>query len=472
MRSTVRRGLHREAGQVLLAVLVIMVLLAWWASIFVSFMNRAQAHAGARYRAAAALAVAEAGVHKALSILETVAPDGYTPGRSWRPAEYGETMPGGEREGRFTLSLANDANGGITVTSVGEFGGVERRLRARVHLGSPALLTALHAAGGIRFEEHRSVMVILPYGAGLADRRWNHLAAGKEIWFATTDVSFNDAPIPFDISPGPVDAADGANGAGLLPLPEPVRFLLGRRTELVAGKNRQRVDLDLLRTMGASIRGSVIRMDPPRVPLVDHLFYRTEAAANTSNAALNETAGQFFSDFDLAQQRDSVYTSEQFKRLQQYLKTFPEPPPLHGMIYVKGGVALGPRELLEIVDGALVAENTVLLGKGAELAIRHTARTRTLPGLVVLGNGMVTIAQEAQLFVQGLVYVNRTIDLGLNARVDIVGALLANDEEVSFKNRGAAVVIRYDPAVLGTKGLRAPDDGPAIAWVALWEEMP
>jgi hypothetical protein len=74
--------------------------------------------------------------------------------------------------------------------------------------------------------------------------------------------------------------------------------------------------------------------------------------------------------------------------------------------------------------------------------------------------------------VHGLVYINRVINVEEGARVDVVGAIVGNDPSLSFRNHATTVVIRYDPAVLGTPGLRVLREGPVVAWVALWEELP
>jgi hypothetical protein len=76
------------------------------------------------------------------------------------------------------------------------------------------------------------------------------------------------------------------------------------------------------------------------------------------------------------------------------------------------------------------------------------------------------------LQVHGLVSVSRLIDVHPGARVDVVGAVLGLDPAVGFRNDRDTVVIRYDPAVLGTPGLRVPHGAPVVAWVAAWEELP
>src|SRR5207302_1082830 len=82
-------------------VLIVLLAIAAWSSSFVWLMNQQLTRAGARYRSAAALAVAEAGVHRALSILEGVAPDAPLPGRTWRTEEYAETIRLGSFDGQF-----------------------------------------------------------------------------------------------------------------------------------------------------------------------------------------------------------------------------------------------------------------------------------------------------------------------------------------------------------------------------------
>jgi hypothetical protein len=64
------------------------------------------------------------------------------------------------------------------------------------------------------------------------------------------------------------------------------------------------------------------------------------------------------------------------------------------------------------------------------------------------------------------------IDLGRDARVDVVGAVLGTDPELSVRSYASSVVIRYDPAVMGTPGLRVEAGAAAITWIAAWEEVP
>lgn len=62
------------------------------------------------------------------------------------------------------------------------------------------------------------------------------------------------------------------------------------------------------------------------------------------------------------------------------------------------------------------------------------------------------------------------IELGEQSGVEVVGALVGRASGLSLRNVGATVALRYDPAVLGTVGLRVHPTDPVVAWVASWEE--
>ena len=471
MEESTRGGDTR--GMALLAVLLILLIITGSSASFIWFMNQQQTRAGTRFRSAAAMAVAEAGVHRALSILESVAPDG-TPGRFWRPAAHSEILPVATLEGRFTLSAADEAGGAIAITSAGEVGGVTRRLRARVYLASPALLVALYGTSLVRIERPPAAIAIVPYGSAIEDRPWVHIAAGRGIGFGATDVSINNPAVAMEPGPGPVLPPPGKDDASGLPIAGPVRLLLARAADLTIGPEHQRVDVQQLRVMGVRIEGVTLRTEAlPRLPQPQRAFFQAQAAANTSNANVNESAGKYLGLEDLARKRDSVYSQEHFEQLQAFLDTGPQGPRgLQGWIYVRGGVSLSERQQLAIADGVLVTEDTLRLSNGATLEITHSAATRTLPGIIVLDNGGLIVAHKARLRAHGLVFVSRIVDVWEGARVDIVEALLGSDPVLSFRNLGARVLIRYDPAVLGTPGLRVPDDAPVVAWVAAWEELP
>lgn len=466
------RATHHQAGAALLVVMLVMLAIAGSAAVFIWYMNQVQSRAGLRYRSAMALEAAEAGIYRALSVLEWQHLADESGGQRWRPAAYTETIQLGPRAGRFTIDFADDIDGAIIITSVGEVGGTSRRLRARVYMASPALLAAVYGTGVLRFGGPPASTLIVPYGVGLKDRPWVHIAAGDGVVFASTSVSINDPSLAFALSPGPVDGPAGVNAMTGPPPSEPARILLSRRGDLSLHRGGQPVDVQQLQAMGLRLDEVAPRPDRvPGVPEVDAAYYAALAASNTANRTVNEQAGKYVGNGDLANKRDSLYTSDEFEQVQLYLAAGSGPSWLQGVIYVKGAVLLPEGQELRITDGALVLESAAFVSRGAFLEITHSAVSRRLPGLIVLGEGALAVNQDARVRIHGLVHVNRMISIDEGAQVDIVGAMLGNDGRVSG-NLAGTLTIRYDPAVLGTPGLRTPAGTPAVAWVAAWEELP
>jgi len=96
--------MRRQQGIALLVVLVILLAVGASSTAFIWFMQRQQTRSGLRYRSAAALAVAEGGVHRALAVLEGTAPEGWHRDECRRsrrrlPAPAGASGPGGRTEG-------------------------------------------------------------------------------------------------------------------------------------------------------------------------------------------------------------------------------------------------------------------------------------------------------------------------------------------------------------------------------------
>lgn len=461
-----------QKGFALIIALVIFFLITVSSASFIWFMQQLQTRAGMRYRSAAAMAIAEAGIHRALSALEMAPPDGRTLGRFWRPTAYSESMRVGPLEGRFTVSIIDDAGGAVVITSVGEVAGVTRRLRAHVHLTSPALLASLNGASLIRLDKPPTVTFSLSYGAAIRDWPWIHLAAGRGISLATSDVSVNDPSADLVTGPGPLDAPTRAPDATPV-RPMPVRLAMPRGAELMLDPGRQHVDVQQLRAMGMQVHGDILRSEAlTQFPEVDRSFYERLAAANVANAHLNRAAGQYLGDGEFAHKQDSLYSQREFELLQTYLAAGILPARFTGIVYVRGRVALLEGQQMQITDGALIAEGSVLASLGSSLEITHSATTRTLPGIITLDYGPLVVARGARLRVHGLVYASRVIYIGEGAHVDIVGSVLGNDGGLSFRNSSGVVVIRYDPAVLGTPGLRVPIGAPVVAWVSAWEELP
>ncbi len=466
-------ALHRgQDGQLLLGVLVLILAVTASSVTFVWYMNQLQTRAGARYRAAAALNVADAGVHRALAALESQAPEGGLRGREWRPQGYQEAVQVGTLPGRFVLSMSEESRGARIITSAGEVGGVVRRIRVRAYLASPALLAALNGAGIVKIDAPPATTMLLPYGTVTANRAWVHMMAGRAVWFSTAGASLNDPEAHVAFSPGPVDAAAGL-GKGTTKLPAlPLRIVLPRDAILSVGGADQTADVTQLRAFGVSIQDIVRAEVMPDPPAIDRGYYQSLAAANTANAAVNREAGLITGDHALEQRAGSDYSGGEFVHLLDHLAAEQYRPRLRGVIYVHGSVTLPEGAHVIIEDGALITESTVHLSRWAELSVVHSPATRTLPGLMVQDLGTLALAQESRLHAHGLVYVNRAIDVGEGAAFDVVGAVVGNNPGISFRAYAAAVIIRYDPAVLGTPGLLIPEQGPVVVWIASWEEVP
>ncbi len=462
-----------QDGVVLLVVLGILLVVGGSSVLFISLMNQQQKNAGLRYRSLAAMALAESGVHRTLAVLETVTPDGRLAGRTWRPAGYAEVMPAGPLQGQFTLSLTDDLDGAVVVTSVGEAGGVARRLRARVYLTSPAVLAALYGAGILRLDAAPAAMFIVPYGIHGEDFPLIHLAAGIGIWFGGTGVRINDPSVAFSAGPGPIDPPSGAAAASSARLGA-ARVLLAQGAAVRVGEYSVAADPQQMRESGINVKDFLIRQTFPPAPQVDRTYYRPRAAANTANADLNKAAGEYAADSMLARKRDSLYTQDEFDELLLYLNAGLRPARLQGVVYIKGGVTLRDGQILRIADGTLLTEGPLDLDVQASLEVTHSARTRALPGIIVLPQreGELVVGERARLHAHGLVYVGGAFVVATGAHVEIVGSVLVSYQGFSFSNFGGVVVIRYDRAVLGTPGLQVSPDTPSVAWVASWEELP
>lgn len=468
-----RRPSGPERGVALLAVVLVLFAIGGSSATFVTLMSRQQAAAGMRSRTLAAAVLAEAGIHRALAVLEAPAALSGT-GRGWRPMEYSETLSAGILPGRFTVSVTDQADGAVLITSAAEVGGVARRLRARVYLASPALLVALYAPGMVQLQGPPARTFILPYGAGVGDRPWVHIATARELWFPRSDILLNHPTSIPEFGPGPADGLGTPASLKGVGRSDPVRVLLTRDAALTIGRPNARVDDQQLQAMGVQIREMrlpALQSLPP-LPEVDRAYFRARAAANTANAALNAAAGTVAGNADLIHKPDSLYSAQEFDQIQAYLSALAVPPPLRGPVYVQGALLLGDGQRLHLVDGALVVEGAVYLSHRSVLEVVHTQATRTQPGLIALDRSTLVVTEGAVLRVHGLLYATRTLAVDDGARVDVVGAVLTGDPVLSFRNSGGLVVVRYDPAVMGTPGLRLPPDAPVVAWAAAWEELP
>jgi len=467
--SVCQCGSRPEAGFALLVTLGIIMVVSGLSVSFIAFMNRAQTQAGERYRRTAAMAAAEAGVYRALQILEAVAPDGSL-GRDWRPVDYSEVLQAGSPETRVTLSVSDGQGGAVLVTSTGQVSGVSRRLRARVHLASPALLAAVYSPGVIYIGEPPASVSVINYNEPFLQRPWAHIATGKGIWFTGPGVAIKGMRTQSDMLTRAPNTPVVRDMRIVSSSRDPVRLMLAGESELLVGGVRRNVEE--LRTVGVDIDGVVIRREVlPSLPHLNRSFYRSLAAANMKNAKYNEAAGRFFGDSELAEKRDSLYSEAQFARLHSYLRSVPPEAVLDGTIYVTGVVELLGSGRLRITDGALVCEGSLFVGGNVHLEIVHSVPTRTLPSVVTLDDGGLKVNSRGFLRVDGLVYSSGEIEFD-NSRVEVVGAILSADSNLGFRNSGSVVTIYYDSVILGTPALFVPKGSTIIAWVASWEELP
>jgi hypothetical protein len=469
---------YDQQGAALLVVLLMLLAIAGICSSLIWLMNQQQTFVGHRARRASATALAEAGVHRALAILEGASPSGTAPvgadaGRLWRPAEYQETTQNGPLPGRFSLSITDDPDGAVLITSAAEVAGATKRLRARTYLASPALLVALYGTGTVHFQRPPTVTYIGHYGLGPSDRPWIHIAAGREVWFAQADVVITDDAGQAEVKSGPADPAQNTARPSGRASAKPIRIVLATGGDFTVGGRHLRVGVQPLRVMGLQTPGVELRAKAlPPMPEVHAAHFQRLAAANRSNAVLNASAGTHAGNSDLRRKVDSLYSPEEFDQLQAYLGGLSSSPRLQGVVFVTGAILIAEGQQLRISDGSLIAQGAVYISPDALLEITHSPASRTLPGLMALDQGVVVVSGRARVRLHGLLYAGRSVVVDDAAHVDVVGAVLAGDPGLSFRNSGGRVFIRYDPAVLGTPGLRVPAGAQVLGWVAGWEELP
>ncbi len=449
-------------GQALLIILVIMLAVSASAASFIWFMNQQQTRAGARYRSQAALHLAEAGVGRALALLEARWPEAGSAGGRWPPEGFSEETLVGPLPGRYGVTFEPADGGALSVLSEGSAGGAIRRVRARVQMASPALLSGVYASSVIHFDGPGGALFVVPYGVENGGRRRVHVTAGEEIWFSSPTATLNLPPLPENLTPGPVAAE-----------PRPLAILLADGAGLALGEARRRTDAQSLHASGVRQIGEVLRTERmPAPPAVSRDYFRSLALANTANAAVNQRAGRFAGDADLERKADSLYDPRQMAAVLAYLASASDPTSLHGVVYVTGMVVVPRASRIAIADGALVADSTLIVERGAELSVTHGVRTRALPGVITLGQGAIVVAADARLRAHGLVYATRVVDTAPGALIEVAGAIMSGDASTSVRINGATVVVRYDFGVLGTPGLSPAAGGPAIAWIVSWEEPP
>lgn len=443
----------RQRGQALLMVLIIMLIIQTIVWVFLSRVSTEQRLAGGSVRGLGAFYLAEAGVQKALRMLED--------GADW-------SLPHEEvlGAGTFTVEAVESLPGGlIGVVIRGDVGGARRRLRVVSRLGPQALAYGVFAQGIAAFGgQSRTYVVPFRIGNG---RRTGDLAAGVEVRFDNPRTALNafrgsrlllrEGEVVDTALLDETTASDSTRGA--------LDVVLAGRAQLVSGVAHKTVGLEDLKRQipGLAIR-RVRTRSPLAAPAVDLKAYKALAEANTANAALNGAAGLVAGESDLRGKKHSAYSVEEFEAILDYLRLRPRQA-LHGLIFVDSDVLLEEGDRLTIADGALVVEGDLDVEEHARLEVRHSQGSRALPGIVAWGEGSIQIEDNAVVIVDGLILAEW--DVRVRAGIlDVIGAVAARNLSVT----DGTVVVRYDSGVLATVGLKRTGKG--LAEPVSWQEIP
>lgn len=446
--------MRRQEGQALVIVVVAMLVLQAVAGAFLSRMHMEQRLAGRSTRDLAALYLAEAGLQKALWLLEERMSD---------PASYGRwDLPHQEAlgPGTFEIEEVEHLPGGlIAVVARGEAAGSIRRVKALARLGQEVLAYGLYGHLLVGFDGQARTYVI-PCRASGDCRSGGHLAAGGTVRFDSAEAALNDfrgVRLPL---------RDGRSRDDQLlkapPAPDPkfglVDIVLAGGAQLWSGAEQRPVEPDELRKRVQGLGVSSLRVrEPLQMPLIDHGYLRALAEANTANTRM------LWGAMDLGGGTGSRYTEEEFIAILDYLKDSPTRS-LRGVVFVEGDVNLEEGTRLTITDGVLVVQGGVEIGAGARLEVRHSSAAWGLPGIVALG-GSILVRQGARAVVDGLVLAEQ--DFYIEGGVlDAVGAVVTRN----FLNRDGIAVVRYSSLVLSTIGLRSTGRGRAE--LVSWQKLP
>ncbi len=461
--------MRRQDGQALVMVVVVMMILQVIAWAFLTRMNFEQRLAGGSTRSLAALYLAEAGLQKALMMLE----DGTRPaaGADGGSLPYQEALG----PGTFTIeTLEQRADGLIAVIVRGEVGGARRRLQALVRIGPPALAYGLYGQDVVSFDgQARTYLVPFHIGWG-THRRGGDLAASGEIRFDSPRAAVNGfrgwrLPLREGNIPDQrlIGAGNGTGAAAGL-----VVLVLAGKAQLRAGLTYLPPRLEELRRRVDDLGVRQVKVRPPlATPLLDVDHYRTLAEANTANAEINVATAAATGHADLRTKAHSRYSAEEMRAIFDYLNRTGQPrSALRGVVFVYGPLELRGSGMLTIIDGALVVKGDLTIGQGVKLEVRHGPATRGLPGLVASAvetaqEGSIFIEKDATVVVDGLVLAEGRVEV-LGGVADVIGAVAAKN----FANNDGLVVIRYDSGVVATAALRRTNE--ALAEILSWQELP
>jgi len=431
MTLNARRG-RGQSGQTLILLLAVAAMVLPLGAGFVSSMFLQQRLAGDRYRATAALYLAEAGVEKTLWYLEHEAPDG-TRDASWRPRAHTEELQIGDRRGRFTVDVRDEAEGRIVIDATGHIAGAARGVSVIAKVAPGVLDYALFGIGLVAIDGDQAVL-------SLAEAR-DHcfpgvmFASNAEIWFRTPGSRVEFIPC-------------GQNQALLrIGLPDTLRLTIGDAHGTARFQGLRQFGVEVGR-----VRLDTIGVEAP--PAIDVKALQGRARTNEANAALNRAAGEAAEQPDLRDKRHSRYTAGEFALLMRYLRG--REGTLGGGVFVEGNALIPANAPVTIANGFLAVHGGLAIEQGGRLTVSHSGNSRLLPGVVTIGkSGTLVVGEGARVEVEGVVMSEGLIDLREGSSLRVAGAVLASAPQFSLRLNNATLRIRYDPLAPGTVGLLA-----------------
>jgi hypothetical protein len=457
----------------LLTVLVLMLVLTMFASVFVWRMRQDLTQAGRSQRGAAALYLAEAGAEKALWYLAQSA--------EATPPTSNHAVSAGYQEqhdsGRFVIeTLTTVSPGTFEVTVRGEVGDATRRIRVTARLVPKALGFGLYAGDSAAFIHQARLYVVPAPPAKKSDRRLGDIAIAQWLWVEEgTRVNTLDGE-QLDLSTGVIrdyalygrSSALGTGSQEQDALPD---LVATGAVPLAYGRDRDPLhDATALRFKYPTVHMRSLKSDPVTMPGVDLERYSALAQENHRNVDLNRAVGQWMHDPNLRDKRDSHYSQEQMEWILSYLRSANRARArgqeigMKGVVFVNGVVTI--RDTLRIDDGALVVRGIVGVMQRAHLEVRHGSGGAGLPGLIAFGDGgRIRIAPQATVAADGVVLASTGLEV-VRARLEVTGAILTGQ---GLLNDGGLVTVRYQPSVLGTVGLKSTND--VLLLPVSWREI-
>jgi cell division septation protein DedD len=487
-----------ERGVAMITLLVTVIIVIMISLSLVGFMRTDMTHASIQYAMARSFYIAQAGLEEAkLQVFAAADPSAYA-----TPPE-GVTEPYGS--GRFTFWV--DARSQIcgagltTLEAIGQVGFLSRALSTRVRacgvVGAP-FLTALFGVSRVQFQGAASRLYLAPYLTGTPGGGGS-LGSFTEINFADNGVRLNALA---EVTSDTVALRDGRFLDYMLfgfstaprydptPMADPAPWVLSAFGDIIKAQPEGGPAANPCGTPYACVtvgngitdvkRISDLReanyvrhvymnsMREPTLPrlALDPETFRTQAAQNTANAAINRKLG--------FPQSDSVYKPMQFYQIVFYLAANPSKS-LQGTVYVDGSFPF--TRSVDLGDVTLAVGGDLVIRDNVAVTIRHDLSTvfgRRTPGIVVFGSrvpnersvedcqgesvnwsGRFVLCEGSVVAVDGLVYTQDGMAVHARANVDQVGAMYHNNRGTanpSFSAKDATVVLRFDPLALSVFG--------------------